>query len=425
MIKVYCIISILFTSFLIASKSIDKEILSNENMIKKNINKKELTSIKLKILSTKINKENIFLRNLDKDIHKISIDINKHKIILLKSKKNLTKMNKESILILNQKNSYEKKIIDILITNFSSSIALRLANKKDLKELFDSEIYELLSISSKKEIDKLSIKYKNIKINRLNNKRNIEKENKYIKIRNNQKKKIKNLKEKRLKTKKSLENIHLSYQKELKNIIIKQKRLSKLLTKLKIIKDRDIKKSRLIKKKYISKKSTIDKKIDISNLDSSKIITNKYTKILNKDIRIIGSSTKGIKISKYRGSKTISPLKSYNIIKKFGKYYDPIYKIKLFNESIVLKSKKKLAKVYNILNGKIVYAKKDTNMLENVVIVSHNNGLHTIYSHLDKISPNLKIGKWIKKGYVIGKIKEKLTFQATKNSYHINPLDLF
>ena len=53
------------------------------------------------------------------------------------------------------------------------------------------------------------------------------------------------------------------------------------------------------------------------------------------------------------------------------------------------------------------------------------NGLHTIYSHLDQISPSLKVGRWIKKGYVVGRVNDTLTFQATKNELHINPKDLF
>lgn len=140
---------------------------------------------------------------------------------------------------------------------------------------------------------------------------------------------------------------------------------------------------------------------------------------------MIGSSTSGIKISRYKGRRTISPLDSFDVIKKFGTYYDPVYKIELFNESVVLKSKKPQAKVKAIFNGKIVYAKKDAGMLENVVIIAHQNGLHTVYSHLDKISPSLKVGRWIKKGYVVGRVNDTLTFQATKNEMHINPKDLF
>ena len=151
----------------------------------------------------------------------------------------------------------------------------------------------------------------------------------------------------------------------------------------------------------------------------------KYAKNLNLDVKKIGSSNSGVKVVRYRGKRTIAPLKSFNVVKKFGTYYDPIYKIKLFNESIVLKTKRPKAKVVSVLNGKVVYAKKNSGMLENVVIIQHENGLHTIYSHLDEIAPTLKVGKWIKKGYVVGRVDKNLTFQATKNSSHINPKDLF
>ena len=142
-------------------------------------------------------------------------------------------------------------------------------------------------------------------------------------------------------------------------------------------------------------------------------------------MRKIGSSTKGIKISKYYGVKTIAPLKSYTITKKFGKYYDEVYKMKLFNESVSLKTKKPNAKVFSVFKGQIVYAKQNSGLLENVVIVKHKNNLHTIYSHLDKISPTLKVGKWIRKGYVVGRVNDTLLFQATKNSKYINPVKLF
>ena len=64
-------------------------------------------------------------------------------------------------------------------------------------------------------------------------------------------------------------------------------------------------------------------------------------------------------------------------------------------------------------------------MLENVVIIQHENGVHTIYSHLDEISPTLVVGKWIKQGYVVGRVNDSLMFQATKDASHIDPKDLF
>jgi murein DD-endopeptidase MepM/ murein hydrolase activator NlpD len=110
-------------------------------------------------------------------------------------------------------------------------------------------------------------------------------------------------------------------------------------------------------------------------------------------------------------------------VKKYGTYVDPIYKIKIFNESITLKSPVANSKVKNILNGKVVFAGKSS-MLGNVVVVSHSSKIHTVYAGLSKIAPTIHVGAKIQKGYVVGKVNEKLIFQATKDSKHINPLNL-
>jgi len=140
-------------------------------------------------------------------------------------------------------------------------------------------------------------------------------------------------------------------------------------------------------------------------------------------VRQINSSYTKSKTYKYRGAKTMSPLAGAKVIKKFGTYVDPIYKIKIFNESITLKSNTRNAKVKNILNGKVVFAGKSS-MLGKVVVVSHSHKMHTVYAGLSKIAPTIRVGSKIKKGYIVGKVTEKLIFQATKNSKHINPLKL-
>ena len=63
-------------------------------------------------------------------------------------------------------------------------------------------------------------------------------------------------------------------------------------------------------------------------------------------------------------------------------------------------------------------------MLGKVVVVSHSHKMHTVYAGLSKIAPTIHVGSKIKRGYVVGKVSEKLIFQATKNSKHINPLKL-
>ncbi|NOR56277.1 MAG: peptidoglycan DD-metalloendopeptidase family protein [Sulfurovum sp.] len=140
-------------------------------------------------------------------------------------------------------------------------------------------------------------------------------------------------------------------------------------------------------------------------------------------VRQVNSSYTKSKTYAYRGGKTISPLSGARVIKKFGTYVDPIYKIKIFNESITLKAPSSNAKVKNILNGKVVFAGKSS-MLGKVVVVAHSKKIHTVYAGLSKIAPTIHVGSKIKRGYTIGKVNEKLVFQATKNSKHINPLRL-
>lgn len=140
-------------------------------------------------------------------------------------------------------------------------------------------------------------------------------------------------------------------------------------------------------------------------------------------VRQVNSSYAPSQTYAYKGGRTISPLPGSKLVKKFGTYVDPIYKIKIFNESITLQSSTANAKVQNILNGKVVFAGQSS-MLGKVVVVSHSKKIHTVYAGLSKIAPTIHVGVKIQKGYVVGKVNQKLIFQATKNSQHINPLEL-
>ena len=206
---------------------------------------------------------------------------------------------------------------------------------------------------------------------------------------------------------KKLELAKSSYKKELKKLINKQNALKKTLAQLNIIKIDKAKKAKEDKER----KEAFGRKSMVSNENLPKVKKH-------------GSSYQAIKTKKYRGTKTIAPLDSYTMTKKYGTYTDPIYGIKIFNESISLKPKKANAKVKTVFNGKVIYADK-TAVLNNIVIVEHKDGLHTIYANLSQISPNIKKGKKIKKGYTIGRVSDELIFEVTQKSYHINPIRLF
>lgn len=80
-----------------------------------------------------------------------------------------------------------KQIIKVIIDDFSSSIALKLAGESNLKELVDSEIYSILSQNSKDEILKLNNSYELITQNKKENQKRIKKISAYIEDRKKKK----------------------------------------------------------------------------------------------------------------------------------------------------------------------------------------------------------------------------------------------
>lgn len=116
----------------------------------------------------------------------------------------------------------------------------------------------------------------------------------------------------------------------------------------------------------------------------------------SETVRKVHSSYKIANTYAYRGKKTISPIRGAKVLKKFGTYVDPVYNIKIYNESITLQAPRQDTKVQNVLDGKIVYS-GGTSMLGKVVVVAHSGKLHTVYAGLSKIAPNIRKGRKIKK----------------------------
>jgi len=202
------------------------------------------------------------------------------------------------------------------------------------------------------------------------------------------------------------------HKKALERVLSKQRSMKQTLRELKIIKEDQIKKAIAAREeaKRLKEKKKKYKDYTLSKSELPKVRKQK-------------SSLKAGKTIKYRGKRTIAPLKSYKVLKKYGSYVDPVYNIKIFNESVSLKPKSKDAKVRNVLNGKVILAKSNP-MLNNVIIIEHANEMHTIYANLEKIAPTIKKGKRVKKGAVIGRINKALMFEVTKKNYHINPLQM-
>lgn len=191
------------------------------------------------------------------------------------------------------------------------------------------------------------------------------------------------------------------YKKALQALLAQKNALKKTLENLRIIEENEVQKAQ----------AAAERKRNEALLASKPL----------PKVKSVGSSYHKARTRRYRGKKTIAPLDRYTVLKRYGTYTDPIYKIKIFNESVSLKPKSPNAKVKAVFNGKVILA-QNTPLLENVVILEHANGLHTIYAHLDRIAPTIKKGKRLKKGSVIGRVNDELMFEVTQKNYHIDPL---
>ena len=347
-----------------------------------------------------------------------------------------------------------KQFISLLSEQFSIVYAIQQSHEPTRESIITQEVYKAYKAQNKKMLKALKSEIGKLKRRKEDKKylrnKTLNKINRIIKKREEYASK----KLQKQKLIKKLARDEEKYDAKLSKIVDKQQSLRSELAKLNILRDNEVKEAR--KQAEARKKAIRLEKARKAQLRKAKAAVlakerkakealrkaktkeakakaklaaaevSKEKKRVYKEstkVRNVNSSYKKPKVGTYKGGKTISPIAGAKVIKKFGTYIDPIYKIKIFNESITLKAPRADAKVQNVLDGKVVFAGKSS-MLGKVVVVAHSGKKHTVYAGLSKIAPNIKTGRKIKKGYVVGKVKSKLMFQATKNSKHINPLKL-
>ena len=403
----------------------------------------------------KAEKDSIYLEKkidtLSRDQSQKEKEFKTLKIELKKSNEDFKKTSKDL-------QSKRQKFISLLSEQFSIVFAMEQAHEPTRNSIISQEVYKAYKKQNTKMLDTLKSDIITLKKH---------KENKLY-MRNKTKNRIANIIKKRddyaqkkLVKKKLLKKLaqdEEKYNVKLTKIVDKQNSLRSTLAELNILQAKEVevarkqaaarkeamrlekeRKRRIRKEKALAKAKAKKAKdaIKLAKTEKAKKAAKLAAKKAQKEsdkvqkkvykqsekVRNVNSSYQKSKTYAYRGGKTISPIHGARVIKKFGTYIDPIYKIKIFNESITLKAPSSNAKVQNVLNGKVVFAGKSS-MLGQVVVVAHSGKMHTVYAGLSQIAPNIRAGRKIKKGYAIGRVKQKLMFQATKNSKHINPLKL-
>jgi septal ring factor EnvC (AmiA/AmiB activator) len=398
-------IVVLFISLIISlyASNIDKKISSTKKKLSSSEKESKTTHSKLDKLAKQLTNEIKKLDSISKQIVYLTNNLKNSEIDLKNKRDALDEREKIQKALVDKKKNLEIKLIDYLARDLSLSFVLKKTGNPDIKSIMQEEIFKKYSSLIKKDTKLLIREIADSKrvINKVES--DIKKIANYIDTTNNKIKKLATLKSNKKKLIVSLEVRKKDYSKRLKSVLKQKKSLATILKKLRDTKQKEEreKEKRLSAKERIQRDNLAKKESDV-------------------DIRTIGSSYQRAKTTSYKGIKYNPPLKKYKVVKKFGPYVDPIYKIKIFNNSVVLKSKIKNQKVRSVLAGKVVFA-KETPTLKKVVIIKHSNSIHTVYAHLDEIASVIKSGKYVPTGYVVGRISNELVFEVTKKDRYINP----
>ncbi|EAH7031207.1 murein hydrolase activator EnvC family protein [Campylobacter lari] len=386
-----CFLLFLFSFSVLFANEIaqkQKDIKENERIVKQ-------LSKKLEDLASEILDNEKNLKKIASEISILTSKTSKLESSVKTQIKALEQLNAQNKDLLQNKNKIEGKIIDLIAKDFAYDLAIPKNYIESEDSIIALELVGVLDKIFKEEFYQISKDYENI------SKKIEEKQTQITTINNNLKAykdqidELKNLRKKQEQEIAKQKTDKEIYTRKLSNLQAQQQELRKTLNKLKIIKEKE----------------------------EEKLAQKKEDKKPSSNVKQVGSSYQTSSVKRYSGPKTIAPLESYTVKQKFGNYVDPIYNIKIYNENVVLKSDSANAAVRNVLDGKVVFAKA-TPTLKQVVIVENKDGIHTIYAHLDKIAPGVKVGRNIKKGYIIGRVESDLTFEVTQKNFHINPLEM-
>ncbi|WP_231222200.1 murein hydrolase activator EnvC family protein [Helicobacter pylori] len=374
---------------------IAKDIQHKETLLKKTHEEKNQLNSRLSSLGEAIRSKELQKAEMERQMIALKKSLEKNRNESLAQEKVLTNYRKSLDHLQKQRSFLQKKVFDTLLQDFLFSQALKRQNLASSNDVILQVAFENLHQSTLSKMSQLSQEEKDLNAQALKVKSSIQKISSVIDEQKTREVTLKSLQTEQDKLILSMQKDYAIYNQRLTLLEKERQNLNALLKRLNIIKQ--------------------------NRENEEKVSLKKSSQVL--EVKQVASSYQNINTTSYNGPKTIAPLNDYEVVQKFGPYIDPVYNLKIFSESITLVSKTPNALVRNVLDGKIVFA-KEINMLKKVVIIEHKNGIRTIYSQLDKIAPTIKSGMRIQKGYVLGRIDQRLGFEVTMKEKHINPLEL-
>ncbi|WP_121756809.1 murein hydrolase activator EnvC family protein [Helicobacter felis] len=407
-----CVLALLIGLLCAASKEegieeIERNIHLNTNKLQEATAQKTKLSNHLNTLGNAINQKYKQSQELARQIRDIQKNIDKNQAQNQAQEKTLGEYRTYLNSLKKNRLKIQDEVTTLLLKDIVFVMVLESQDLVSTEDLMLQELFKRLSQSSKNRLENLSIQEEqvNAKIAKISD--SIAKISATIDVQKDRKHDLQLVVEAQQKLIESMRAELQVYNKKLETLDKERRGLDQLLASLNIVK--------------LAKQKEMENKKASNNEEGSKSALGGIEAPI--EVRQVASSYRDIVTIAYHGPKTISPLSSYKIVQKFGPYFDPVYRLKVFNESITLVPTRPNAVVRSVFDGRVVYA-KEVPILKKVIIIEHKDGMHTIYSQLDKIAPTIKHGLHVQKGYVIGRIDQRLSFEVTLKDKHINPLEL-
>lgn len=397
----FVIVAAVLSSSLYAAK-IDARIQSTTSKLNEAKQTYSSLNSKLEATATKILQQKKAVDVQQEKIDTLVTELNSKESIYQNNKSTLHGLETRQNQLIKTQNDIEQRLVFALARNTSISLLINDDRAKEANAIITEEALKLHLKQINQEIKELNVVFGEnaTKITTLSDQTSVLKQS--IAIIDKQKQNVLVTKKQNEKAISALEKEKQAYKHSLGRILNQQKSLQNTLSSLNIIKQEALK----------PKKAP-----------PALVSVKPGSKPLPEGARETISEYQPSKAANYSGDRTIAPLDGYAVTKRFGPYTDPVYGIKIYNESVSLRPTETDAKVKAIFNGKVIFAKQ-TAMLENVVIIEHDNGLHTIYAHMDKIAPTVSVGQRLKQGSIIGRVTRELMFQITQRNAHIDPLQV-
>ena len=387
---------LLIGTTLVAREDVTKQISKTHSAIKSFDKKYSNLHKKMEKTAAEIKKKEHDLDEQQDHIARLSKELEHSQQQYEADHKELQAFKEKQQLIQEKQTRIEKELIESLARNISIGMLGKDKSAVTTESLIKEEVLRELNIQTQRNIEKLEQEYnENAKTIESYQTRTAELQSAISRI-DRQKSELLEVTRDNKNSIESMQRDKAKYKKSIDKLLAQKEALKNTLAQLNIIRSQE------------------EEKRDREHQEA---------KSAHARVTKSGSSYQSVKSKRYNGAKTIAPLSEYKVVKEFGPYTDPIYNIKIYNESVTLQPTEQNAKVKTVLNGKVILA-KNTPLLDNVVIIKHANGLHTIYAHLDMIAPNIEKGKRVKKGAVIGRIDDELIFEVTQDSFHIDPMTL-